>query len=100
MLTKILVKRPLSFLPLRSFSSGHHEENHHYDWRDDPKVNLELEEDIRDRGWKPETYKFPYEGSDKWRFPSIPSQYKQDNLTMTLSPENKKIEENYTAMRV
>lgn len=100
MLTKILAKRSLPFLPLRSFSSAHHGEEHHYDWRDDPLVNKELEQDIRDINWKPETYKFPYEGTDKWRFHSTPTSYRADDLTLNLKPENKKIEEIWTTMRV
>ncbi len=63
-------------------------------------MNTELEEDIRDRGWNPENYKFPYEGTDHWRFYSIPNTYRADDLTMNLRPDNKKIEENVTVMRV
>lgn len=59
--------RRLSMQNGRSFGGGHgHQE---YDWRDDPKVNKDIDEDIRDRGWNPETYDFPYtKKHDDWVF--------------------------------
>ncbi len=51
---------------MKCFGGHHHKV---YDWRDDPKVNTELVEDIRDRGWDPSTYTFPYSAAhDNWHF--------------------------------
>lgn len=67
---------------------GHH---HHkeYDWRDDPKVNKDLYDDVRGRGWNPENYTFPYEGRDDWYFINHPKELKIDQLTHNLRPEFK-----------
>ncbi|EWS73300.1 hypothetical protein TTHERM_000470561 (macronuclear) [Tetrahymena thermophila SB210] len=76
---------------VQAFGGGHH--HHEYDWRDDPKVNKDIEEDIRDRGWHPETYDFPYtKKHDDWVFDvTMPSQNYQTDLTVNIHPENKKM---------
>lgn len=77
---------------------AHHEEHGHghghghhvpYDWRDDPKVNKELEEDIRDRGWNPAEYTFPNSCKMEW-FKVFPDNYDPSNLKQNFYPERKK----------
>lgn len=87
------------YTPKASFG-GHHEVKE-YDWRDDPNVNNDLVVDIRDRGWDPAKYKFPYEGKDEWFFPIQGHEaYKSSDVTLNLRPENKKFDVDYTKMRV
>ena len=81
---------------------SHHDHGHghkEYDWRDDPKLNKELEEDIRDRGWNPETYTFPYSGTMPV-VPVYPDNYDPSNLKMNFYPERKKNEHPIQNMRV
>lgn len=80
--------RRLAQRSARAFGHNHH---HQYDWRDDPKVNKDIEEDIRDRGWDPKTYDFPYTRKhDDWKFDiTMPSANYQTDLTVNIHPENK-----------
>lgn len=85
---------------LAAFSGGHHHDA--YDWRDDPKVNKDIEEDIRDRGWDVKSYTFPYSKKhDDWIFDvTMPSGNYQTDLTVNIHPENKPIQEMKQIMRV
>ncbi len=80
-----------------SHGHGHHVKE--YDWRDDPKVNKELEEDIRDRGWNPEEYTTPYSGTMQWHH-VFPENYDSSNLKQNFFPERKKNEQRRNPMRV
>jgi hypothetical protein len=79
---------------------GGHGHVKEYDWRDDPAVNKDIYVDPRDIGWNPEKYTFPYQGKDDWIFPSIPADYKSDDVNLNLRPENRKSDVNYNPMRV
>ena len=89
-----------------SHSDAHHDSHGHghgphkpYDWRDDPKLNKELEENIQNRGWDPENYSYPYEG----KMPNVqvyPENYDASNLKMTFYPERKKNEHVIESMPV
>lgn len=76
---------------------GHHVKE--YDWRDDPKINKELYVDIRDKGWNPDEYTFPYEGKMEW-YRIFPENYDQSNLKLNFYSNRKKNENAVTSMRV
>ena len=80
-------------------SSGHGHHVKEYDWRDDPKVNKDLEEDIRDRGWNPEEYTTPYSGTMEW-YRVFPENYDSSNLKQNFFPERKKNDQRRNPMRV
>jgi hypothetical protein len=62
--------RRLNKTALTAFSGGHGHHEKPYDWRDDPKHNTELYDDVRDRGWDPSKYNFPYDKAhDGWYMP-------------------------------
>ena len=80
---------------------GHGGHVKEYDWRDDPKVNPDIYEDIRDKGWKHEEYTFPYVGHDDWFLPITGSaEYIHDDVHYNIRPENKKFDVDYSGMRV
>lgn len=59
--------RKLTLKSAKAFAGGHHHAP--YDWRSDPKVNKDIEEDIRDRGWDTKSYDFPYtKKHEDWLF--------------------------------
>ena len=59
-----------------------------YDWRDDPKYNLDIEKDNRHYGWDPKTYTEPYSAAhDDWLF-NVPT---IDKLNLDVAPENRRI---------
>jgi hypothetical protein len=89
-----------TYISRARFGGGHHHEVE-YDWRDDPKVNKDLVVDIRDVGWHPEHYTFPYEApADTWLFASRPLDYNGQDITLNYLPENKRSDVNYGGMRV
>ena len=117
-LKKFFIKTPLGLrVSSRSFShavpAATHDDHHaaaahghgghghakEYDWRDDPKVNQELEEDIRDRGWNPEEYTFPYSGKMQW-YQVFPDNYDASNLSLNFLAERKKNDNPVQPMRV
>ncbi len=83
------------------FGGGHHDHHKEYDWREDPAVNKDLVQDVRDVGWHPENYSWPYQGHEQgWLFNHRPDNYNPNDLTVNYRPENKPCDVNYNAMRV
>ena len=68
---------------------GHHHVKE-YDWRDDPKFNKDLYKDVRDIGWDPSEYKYPYEGREDLDLPFPSTKYNLDDVSINLRPENRK----------
>lgn len=91
---------------LQAFGGGHghghgHGHEQPYDWRDDPKYNPDLHQDIRDRGWNPDSYSFPYQvAHDGWYFPQFPDNYTSTDISLILKPENKLCITHFNTMRV
>lgn len=121
-LRKFLIKTPVASMR-RFFSShspalshdSHHDEHGHgeghdhghghghhsapYDWRDDPNVNKELEDNYRDRGWNPKEYTFPSTAERK-HLDVWPENYNCYDLRQNFFPERKKNDVIINAMPV
>jgi len=72
---------------------GHGHGHHHkeYDWRDDPKYNNDLYQDLRDLGIPdPVTMASPYDGVDHWRTPFPSPSVNLDDITINIRAENQK----------
>jgi len=73
----------------------HHDDHHghhakEYDWRDDPKYNKDLYRDVRDIGWDPTTYTYPYQGREEFSSPFPSKNINLDDVTLNIRPENRK----------